>query len=224
MKRDDGSITRLARSGDPVLLISGRASASLVDPKREAEQWLGSIEKTLLQALASSTGSKEAKMRVILLGVGSGYHVAALLRRLRSSAHTNWTLVAVDPIESALHFCRENVLQDLDWQIDLALNKGENLIPKRNDLVLRHRFSQMFSVETFRNIEHHLIGRSVDSIEQHLSGRPELSEAIELNLLRGSTSHQNAALSVKNLIQSWAQSKQNSEARTIFRVLEELIK
>ncbi len=56
-----------SRSGDVVLRLGGKLLASSVDPRKEAKQWLENLKPQLA-----------ASDRVLVIGVGSGYHLAEL--------------------------------------------------------------------------------------------------------------------------------------------------
>lgn len=56
-----------ARSGDTIVRVNGRLTASSVDPRREAKQWV-EMNRPLI----------EGSERVLIVGVGSGHHLAEL--------------------------------------------------------------------------------------------------------------------------------------------------
>jgi hypothetical protein len=68
-------VWQASRSGHRVPMINGRACHSLVDPVREARQWVD-------QAATVVNGLKSPLSRVIVLGGGAGFHVRDLLDKI----------------------------------------------------------------------------------------------------------------------------------------------
>ena len=215
---------RLARSGDPVLIVGKRAAASLVDPKNEARQWLQSVERQLKQSLYVCGRPRLSVARLVVLGVGSGYHIAELADWIEQNDLDHQIQIhAFDNTKYSVEFCREHVFANRSEFPVVTLSKSHDYRPQRGDLLLRHKFSQIFSPEYFQTLEQEVAGRSRGDFQRHLSARPELGKVVDTGKLTASSPHLKL-ISVKTLIEAWTPTHQASESRQLFRALEELVK
>lgn len=216
------SQTVYAKTGALVLMVEGKATASLVDPEFEAEKWYDG----LLQRPENGAAC------VVVIGVGSGYHIKLLARHCLE-------VIAIDSCEQSIEFLKSsgqipsNVRleyvgpQDFESRGQQFLARASvqewlfssfHLIPHRPSFVRDRNLS---------HIEDWLIGRSVESMRLNLAVRPDLlalldsvkiSEAFKRKMITQSL------FSVKDVAASFAKVHEGSSERRIFRLLEELVK
>ena len=210
-----------ARSGEEVLIVEGLATASLVDPVREASQWVEFVRPRLKQARVGET--------VLVIGVGSGFHLQAL-KETMASMKLSGSLVGIDTCAAAVDFSKARY-KDLDIRF-VATEQGlqsffsdERFAPllRQTPVVLRHRPSlNRQSPETLRRLEGWILGRTPEAFSAHLKLRPEI--AANLNPARASKLAECPLLSIRDLSKTWDISSELKAHRRIFRVLEELVR
>lgn len=210
-----------ARSGVEVLIVDGLATASLVDPVREGEQWVESVRPRLKQVRAGET--------VLVVGVGSGYHLHAL-KETMTSMKLRGPLVAIDTCAIATEFASARfknidirfVASEQGLQNFFGDERFEPLL-RQTSVVLRHRPSlNRQSPESLRRVEGWILGRTPEAFSAHLKLRPEI--AAGLNPARASKLAECPLLSIRDLSKTWDISSELKEDRRIFRVLEELVR
>ncbi len=211
--------TQTARSGAEVLLVEGLATASLVDPQREAAQWAESVRPRLKQARTHET--------IVVLGAGSGYHLQAL-KDLMVSMKLEGVLVAVETCAPSVEFvrARHSGIEVLFANPSLGLESffGDEYfssLMRQTTTVLRHRPS-LNRQESLRLVESWILGRTPEAFAAHLRMRPEI--AAGLNSVRATKLAEGSLLSIRDLSKTWDISSELKEDRRLFRVLEELVR
>jgi hypothetical protein len=200
-----------AESGDKVIRYDGRLLASRFDPKKEAQEWL------------NGRGDFLANVRtVIVLGLGSGHHISALLEKTGARIlvleaneeifETGQTIQTFDPLKVRIeHVTSAKALRSSD-AVKAAV--------KESFVVLVHPASQSLNFELFENCRAQLLGRDWGSLnwQWNLRGAP----AFDANPRVDSKSED--SLTIYDLEQT--ELVQNSEEREklLFKALRELVK
>ena len=211
---------QVAKSGSEVLMVAGLATASLVNPEREAGQWA-----ELQHARLKSVGVHEA---VVILGVGSGFHIAALQTMLRERG-LKGGVYAIDTCLESVEFARIRIsgvtFIHADWM------RGPTEFVGRADVttwltqtstLLRHRPTLSRVGAPLKAVETWLVGRAPEAFSAQLKQRPEIAAA--LNAQRAKKIAECPLVSIRDLSKMWDISSELKADRRLFRVLEELVR
>lgn len=210
-----------SRTGHDVLYVDGKATASAIDPIKEAASWVASAYA------AAAPGTEET---IVVIGAGSGYHIAAL--RERSCGK----IVVIDTCKASLEFAEKRLTQLSEIKY-LAIPDGTTFSDffRRNDVVewafepfalLRHRSSMVRNTELSK-IEECLVGRSVQAFRAQLEARPSVASALNsarVKKLAEAKLTTKGLISVRDLTSVWEVSSEPSNERRMLRVLEELVR
>ncbi|CAN5547906.1 hypothetical protein BH10BDE1_BH10BDE1_31990 [soil metagenome] len=209
-----------AKSGSQVLLVNGLATASLVNPEREGELW-GESQTTTLKM----TGLREP---VVVIGVGSGFHLAALRSKLRAAGHTG-AIAAIDTCEASIEFAMSRV-PGIDY-VHAQCDCGADQFVARSDIsswvlqpftLLRHKPTYLRNGASLRQIESWLLGRTPEAFSAQLKLRPQI--AAGLNADRARKIAECSLVSIRDLSKAWDISSELKTDRRLFRILEELVR
>lgn len=210
-----------SRSGHDVLFVDGKATASTIDPLKEAIAWVDSTY---------AKGSAGADETLVVIGAGSGYHVAALREC------TQQKIVVIDTCTSSLEFLHSRFpnLQEVRF---VAVSSGTTFSEffRRNDVVewvfepftlLRHRSSMVRNCDLGK-VEECLVGRTVEAFRAQLEARPSVASGLNssrLKKLAETKLNTKGLISVRDLTSVWEVSSEPSSERRLLRVLEELVR
>lgn len=201
----------VARSGDPILKKDGRALASTFDPKKEASDW---VDKAVQSADPRDT--------LVILGLGSGYHVAELANR-----RSRQPLLVVE-CDSEITAKAREIHPDLH-QITIVCEpewrRLQEYGPIQDTLgncfkLFEHGPSLHLHREYFQNVVRFFIGRDVESFLLQLKTRPDLYalfDSYRIGAIR------DEVISVKTIQSLFKPEAGNSTERRLWRVLEELV-
>ncbi len=185
---------------------AGEALASLRDPRAEGLKWVYS-----LGAIPTS--------HVVVVGLGSGFHVAAL-----ADIDPELQITVVDSRESLIPVFRSQfpeladrvniVVVQEDQDIFKADFYQEVLNQRSYVLSFRECWGQQSSF--FAQVFAHLTGRTLESVKYHF-------EEFGINI-KALYLQPNKLLSIKDLIPVVEASVMSEEKKQIFRILGELVK
>jgi len=205
-----------AKSGLPVLIVRGCATASSVDPLAEAERWFKLIEPQVRDLPETA--------RVGVLGLGSGYHLDVLSREVKNQ------IVAFDS-DPALAAARDWFAHRFPTHVGLKfvdVEAGPASFFSADDVrtfisnrivLLRHKPSFLRDQRGLTTLGNWLTGRDRLSLNAHLQCRSEFSSLVDCDRQNGDW-----LLSVKDLSRLWKVEAEVSEQRRMFRILEELVR
>lgn len=211
--------------GHGILKKNGRLLASMMDPVREGMMWADRI--------CANIGKDES---IIVLGLGAGYHVLELRRRLPETP-----ILVIEPDAEV-----ERAAQDLVLQNDTNVVENAKVATRPFSLVVEsdwtkltghgvlgdflgspyriaiHPPSRQCEPEYFANVEKLLLARDKTSFLLHLRSRPDLFSLLNEEIL-ASLRDQGEAVSIKTLQKLFSDKAHSSRERRIWKVLEELI-
>ncbi len=201
-----------AKSGQSIVKYSGRYICSSVNPQSEAAEW---VEKRTAQVAGMNS--------VIVVGVGCGYHIAALRRRF-----TSLNIVAVDTDQELIDFTRDQLnLETVDVKF-VKFDSTETLTSDANVqaalggsyIVLRFAPSTCYSAEEFNLIECTLLARNRQGFDAVLACRKRIGELVRAG--NGSiVTDSKYLISIKNLYESL--SAADAPEGLLVRALKELV-
>ncbi len=210
-----------SRNGHEVLYIDGKATASTIDPLKEATAWIGST-----YSLAAA-GIDET---LVVIGAGSGYHIDALREC------TNKKIIVIDTCPASIEFVKRRLSHHSQISyIEVKRGTSFSDFYQRNDVVewvfepfilLRHR-SSMVRNSDLSKVEECLVGRSVEAFRAQLEARPAIASALNSGRLKKMAEAKlvtKGLVSVRDLTSVWEVSSETSNERRLLRVLEELVR
>lgn len=212
----------VSRTGAEVLIVDNLATASLVNPEREAVQWAQSQMKRI-----SSTGNEET---IVVLGVASAFHIRALRTLLlESRADFKGNFVAIDTCPRSVAFAKARVpgviftRADISGTIDDFIASAD-ISPwiLQAFTLLKHKPTFSRTGESLRQLESWIVGRTPAAFLAHLKQRPEI--AAGLNPARTRKVAETPLVSIRDLGKMWDISSELKTDRRLFRVLEELVR
>ncbi len=209
-----------SRNGHEVLYVDGKATASTIDPIKEANAWVASIA-------IDSIGADET---IIILGAGSGFHLAAIRSRFANR------IVVIDTCQISIDFVQSRYPEMQNVRF-IAVPAGTSFADffKRSDVIewamdpftiLRHR-STMIRNPSLGKIEECLVGRTVEAFRAQLEARPTIASALNGSRLKKLAEVKlltNGLVSVRDLTSVWEVASEASSERRLLRVLEELVR
>lgn len=214
--------TAVSKSGDSVLVIDGKATASLVDPRREALGWVESVKPLL----------PKKPETIVVLGAGSGFHLKALREVIPA-----FPVFVLDTCTQSVEFVSALGIEG----VKAVSISNEEIARGASGLVckpgvadwmlepftlLRHRATMARNRELLR-IESWLLGRSAEGLRAHLSLRPSLAAILNPTKLREVTELKLKTVdvfSIKDFVACVDIKAEPSQERRILRVLEELVR
>ena len=210
-----------SRNGHEVLYVDGKATASTIDPLKEATAWVGSTYSL------ASVGNDET---LVVIGAGSGYHIEALREC------TNKKIVVIDTCSASIEFVKRRLAQQTQIKyIELKRGTTFSEFYQRNDVVewvfepfvlLRHR-SSIVRNSDLSKVEECLVGRSIEAFRAQIEARPAIASALNSGRLKKMAEAKlvtKGLVSVRDLTSVWEVSAEPSNERRILRVLEELVR
>lgn len=216
------TLIRTAKSGAEVLCVENLATASLVQPEVEGRRWAESQRKRLKWLRPGEP--------IVVLGVGSGFHLRALFEMLTESSfdrtEPQGPFIAVDTCRASIDFARprcpsirfQHAIAD-DTFFDAAETQSWLL---QSYTLLAHRPTLARAGANLQSIEELLLGRSPEAFSRQLRSRPQVAAALNPN--RSKDLAVARRLSIRDLSKVWDISSETKTDRRIFRVLEELVR
>ncbi len=199
-----------SRSGHPILKIGDRYTASSFDPVSEGKTWAANV--------AALVGDSEA---VVILGMGSGYHVSALSESISNR------IIVLDPdpevIDLALGW---HPSIKAEWVFSESNQLALTQIPSIQDvltgmyLIAHHGPSCQIRPDWSREMSSFLIGRDKLSFMLQLRMRPELLALLNPELI---SKIPDEPISIKTLQRLFLECATDSRERRMWRCLEELV-
>lgn len=205
-----------SKSGLPVLIVRGCATASSVDPLAEAERWFKLIEPQVR--------SLPEMARVGILGLGSGYHLDVLAREINNpiTAFDSDRALAASIDWFANRYPSHVRLKFVDIEAGSdAFHSGEDVqaFLSKRIVLLRHKPSFLRDQRGLTTVGNWLTGRDRSSLRAYLRSRTEFTGLMDCDRQAGEW-----LLSVKDLSRLWKVEAEVSEQRRLFRILEELVR
>lgn len=203
-----------------MLRVANLATASLVNPGREAAQWVD-LQTVRLKAVRSSEP-------VVVLGVGSGFHLSHL-RTVMGEKGFSGQLIGVDTCKESIAFAKARVANVSFVEVDLA--EGVEKFVMRPEVsswlaqthtFLKHKPTFMRSGVDLRTVEGWMLARTPEAFSAQLKLRPQI--AAGLNAGRATQIAECPLISIRDLSKIWDISAEVKSDRRIFRVLEELVR
>ncbi|WII70744.1 hypothetical protein QJS83_09755 [Bdellovibrio sp. 22V] len=185
---------------------AGEPLASLRDPRAEGLKWVYSLGSIPTQ-------------HVVIVGLGSGFHVAAL-----ADIDPSIRITVVESRESLIPVFRSQ-FPELSERVEIAIVQDAQDIFKadffqeilnQRSYVLSFRECWGQQVSFFSEVYGHLTGRSVDSVKYHF-------EEFGINI-KALYFQQNKLLSIKDVIPVVEASVMPEDKKQVFRILGELVK
>ena len=209
-----------SRTGAEVLIVGNLATASLVNPEREAEQWADVQMKRVLASRSMET--------IVVIGVGSGFHIRALQNKI-SDRDLKCSIVAIDTCVESIQFVSPQISNvailhaNLENGIDFFFAR-EDVSPwlVQTFTLLKHKPTIARVGAPLRNLETWLVGRTPEAFSAHLKLRPQIAAA--LNAGRAHRIAETPLVSIRDLSKMWDISSELKVDRRLFRVLEVLVK
>ena len=211
-----------SRTGAEVLIVGNLATASLVNPEREAMQWADQQVRRI-----ASIGVGET---VVVIGIASAFHIRALREKI-STRDRGFVgrIVAIDTCADSVAFANARhsgfdfVHVDLAVGVDAFLARPEisSWIMQPYTL-LKHKPTMSRVGVSLRTLESWILGRTPETFLAHLRLRPEI--AAGLHPARSQRIADVSLLSIRDLSKMWDISAELKTDRRIFRVLEELVR
>ncbi len=218
----NATTVELSRTGSEVLIVENLATASLVNPEREADQWANSQLKRF-----AGLGDHET---IVILGVASAFHIRAVMQMLaeyRSSYAGR--IVALDTCPHSIAFAKARVANVTFLQIDTAITVEQFVaVAEVADWIsdaftfLKHKPTVSRAGASLRQLESWIVGRTPEAFLAHLRQRPEI--AAGLNPARSEKIAETPLVSIRDLSKMWDISSELKNDRRLFRVLEELVR
>lgn len=200
-----------AASGDKVIRYDGRLLASRYDPKKEAQDWL------------NGRGDLLANVRtVIVLGLGSGHHILALLEKISARLlvleaneeiiEAAQTIHAFDPMKVRIEYVTSAKALRASDAVKAAV--------RESFVVLVHPASQSFNAELFESCRAQLLGRDWGSLnwQWNLRGAPAFDANPRID------SKASEPLTIYDLEQTELVQNSEERERLLFKALRELVK
>lgn len=209
-----------SRTGAEVLIVGNLATASLVNPEREADQWADAQMKRVLTMRPMET--------IAVIGVGSGFHIRALQNKI-SDQNQKCLIVAIDTCVESVQFASQRMSNVVFIHVDLE--KSIDSFFAREDVrpwlaqaftLLKHKPTIARVGTPLRNFEAWLVGRTPEAFSAQLKLRPQI--AAGLNAGRARRIAETPLVSIRDLSKMWDISSELKTDRRLFRVLEELVK
>ena len=199
-----------ARNGQLILKKDGRFLGSSFDPAKEARLW---AER------AVQGGHPEEGL--IVLGLGSGYHVAELI------ALTPKPVLVIDSDQAIADGVKEivpsipaaQILIESDWTRLIERTRFRDAVTRPYRVVTFGPSAQIDS-EYFRAVEHLLIARDRAFFLLQLKIRPELCAQLDPEAILALSDE---LVSIKSMAKMFSKSSVHSRERRLWRALEELI-
>jgi hypothetical protein len=212
-----------ARTGLPVLKKNGRFIDSSIDPAREALAW---VEKQapVGQLVGQSVGQLFDQW--IVLGIGSGYHVAALVAHLAESKISQPILVidndnelvdAAKIICPSLSACK--IVVETDWR---KLVDNVDFCDAVGSVYKICEYGPSFQIDPvyFKAVHSLLRGREKVSFLHLLKTRPDLLSSLNPQAI---LKLPDEPVSVRTMCDLFSEQAFSSRERRLWRILEELI-
>lgn len=212
--------TETSRTSAEVLIVGNLATASLVNPEREADQWADAQMKRVLAGRPMET--------IAVIGVGSGFHIRSLQNKIAESG-LKCSIVAIDTCAESIQFASQRtsnvvfVHANLENGIDSFVGR-EEVSPwlAQTFTLLKHKPTIARVGLPLRTLETWLVGRSPEAFSAQLKLRPQIAAA--LNPSRAKRIAETPLVSIRDLSKMWDISSELKVDRRLFRVLEELVK
>ncbi len=202
----------ISRSGHSVLRKDGRLLASSIDPIREANTWVDSI-------LIDGAGDAP---RILVFGLGSGYHIVELLKRcsgrtvfvLESDAEIAGQARGLNPEVSQAIICTESNPNKL---FDLP---SVRIFLKGHFRIAKHGPSCITDPSFYDRAASILLARDRAGFFLQLRDRPELFQALQSNDLETLGSHLRSTASSSTASKSTTMKSDAISIKTVLSLLQ----
>ncbi len=201
-----------ARSGHTILKKDGKLLASSFDPLKEASAWA----QQAIQGL-------RAHDSIIVLGLGSGYHVQELANLVgfdRLLVIECDGEVAAEAFRLFSELPRERVIIETDVKKMVEMDLVRDVLSGVYKIV-RHAPSYSSAAAEFGAVEKLLLGRDQLSFLLQLKARPNLWALLDAEKV--STISKDECISIKTLTRLFGPKSFTQRERHLWRVLEELV-
>ncbi len=191
---------------DLIAYENGQPLAATQDPRSEALKWVYSLGHLPTQS-------------IVIIGLGSGFHVAAL-----AELDPTLEITVIETRASLIPIFRSK-FADISDRVQITIVDQPSEIFKTDayaDVLARKSFVLSFRecwgarTETFTELFAHMVGRSVDSVQYHLQEMGMNMKSLFFN--------RSALLSIKDILPAVEASSVNEEYKQRFRVLGELVR
>ncbi len=199
-----------SKTGLPILAQDGRLLSSAYDPVKEAKAWAVQAQLRLQKHAAA-----------VILGLGSGYHVAELLKLEKHKpiiVIEKSSEIARCVRDVSSEFIFESLIVDEDWTRLLDHDELKR-IQRLPFCMLKHGPTCQQSAEYYTKVEKLLLARDKISFLIHLRQRPELFSTLDVVRL---DRLEPEIISIKTLTKLF-KNDQFMEERRLWKVLEELV-
>lgn len=210
-------------------------TASSLDPVEEAQRWLRGVFKDHPELVNCPAKQSTPPWNVIVvLGIGSGYHVDLLAREVKLPI----VAIETDPyLYEKREFYTQNFASLCDQQNKIWCLRSESeskefidstkmsMILSQAYLLLEHRPSfHRSGSQMLMQFRESFLGRTQTAFERLLRAREALLVETQISSARTPKNKGASLYSIKDLKQSWKSEFESSRNRRILRVLEELVK
>lgn len=165
-----------AKSGHSICKFRGRQMGSRVDPVREAQMWVQSIESKIADC-----------SQLIVLGMGCGYHLIELRRLYRGAS-----ILAIDGFREMVEF-NQKLHSVLLADVDLVLAQNSEDLSESCRVqkalrgpykVLEHGPSLQLDPLLYKDLKETLLGRNTRGAELLARVRPDFALCVEQTKLK----------------------------------------
>lgn len=157
-----------SKSGDPILKVCNRLLCSQIDPVKEGNRWIEGHNQILT-----------AGMAVIILGLGAGYHIAAIRRK-----HPNLKIAVFEAHPRCIQFAQQLFPIEL-FEVPILKSEQTTSIFKNVDLrkivggqfrILTHFPSVAIDPLWYERMRKILLGRTNEGLRYHMGLVPGFSK------------------------------------------------
>jgi hypothetical protein len=157
-----------SKSGDPILRVCERLLCSQVDPVKEGNRWIEGHHQILT-----------AGMAVIVLGLGAGYHIAAIRRK-----HPNLRIAVFEAHPRCIQFAQQQFPIEL-FEVPILKSEETTSIFKNIDLrkivggqfrILTHLPSVAIDPLWYERMRGILLGRTTEGLRYQIGLVPGFSK------------------------------------------------
>lgn len=203
----------ISKSGVPILTASGRLLCSRVDPMKEAQRWVASHRQVI-----------ETVPSILVLGIGSGFHVAELCRQFPGKKilviESNFDLAA--SVEDLLGFEMPGVDILTEQKVETVLRSSRlHKAITQVYSILAHAPSMSLDPDFYDEVLKYLIGREKSAFLFQMKLRGEFDQIFDLQKLMTSES---TLLSIEDLNKALTNDHRGDPKAMAIQCLREFVK
>lgn len=204
----------IANSGDAVFKFGGRLTASAMDPRREARDWVNRWRDRIAVA-----------ERLIVLGFGSGYHLSEInrewptLKILAIGCEQELLTALVNEVQ----FSRAITFILCENETELLAQPEVRQFMRTGFAILEHSSLPNLNAKVYAEIKERLLAREPLFFSDWVRREPRLTQLFPLQAIPGGDARQ--ALSIKDL-ERFISGRTNAKSKDamIVRALRELVR